>query len=82
MSNKVLIVGIDGGTFTIIKPLVEQGKLPAIKKLMESGTHGILRSTAPAITAAAWSTFMTGKNPGKHGLFHFISPITSSYVKT
>ena len=69
--RKLVIIGIDGGTFKIIDPLVEQGKLPNLEKLIKSGAKGILKSTYPPITAAAWVTFMTGKNPGKHGFFDF-----------
>jgi predicted AlkP superfamily phosphohydrolase/phosphomutase len=79
MNNRVLIIGIDGATFDIIKPLVSEGRLPTFKQLVEGGTHGILKSTAPAMTAPAWTTFMTGKNPGKHGLYHFISFDKGSY---
>ena len=79
MSDKVFIIGIDGGTFNFIKPLLAEGKLPTFKKLMDNGVHAVLRSTAPAVTAAAWPTFMTGKNPGKHGLFHFLTFSDSSH---
>ena len=79
MNNRVLILGVDGGTFRIIGPLVEEGKLPTFRKMMDEGARGILRSTSPAITAPAWTTFMTGKNPGQHGLFHFISFEKGSY---
>jgi len=79
MANKVLIVGLDGATFRIIKPLVLEGKLPTFSRLMKNGIHGILRSTVPPITAPAWTSFTTGKNPGKHGLFHFTTFKEGSY---
>ncbi len=69
--KKLIIIGIDGGTFKIIDPLVERGKLPALEKLIKSGVKGVLKSTCPPITAAAWVSFMTGTNPGKHGFFDF-----------
>jgi len=71
MKQRALIIGWDGATFDLIRPWVEQGKLPAIAKLMESGTHGLLRSTMPYWTFPAWTSFMTGANPGKHGVFDF-----------
>jgi predicted AlkP superfamily phosphohydrolase/phosphomutase len=76
---KVLIIGIDGATFDLITPWVAEGKLPTFKRLLESGVHGPLTSTIPPVTAAAWTSFMTGKNPGKHGLYHFIEPQPRSY---
>ncbi|OGL47142.1 MAG: hypothetical protein A2W05_03560 [Candidatus Schekmanbacteria bacterium RBG_16_38_10] len=69
--KRVLIVGLDGGTFEIIKPFAKKGYLPNINRIMNQGCYGILDSTIPPITAPAWSSFMTGKNPGKHGFLHF-----------
>lgn len=74
MNNKkrqLVIIGLDGGTFKIIDPLIAQGKLPNIESLTKSGVKAVLKSTYPPITAAAWVSFMTGKNPGKHGFYDF-----------
>jgi predicted AlkP superfamily phosphohydrolase/phosphomutase len=71
--NKVLIIGLDGATWTVLKPWVDQGLLPNLARLMAKGSWGDLRSTVPPLTAPAWSSFLTGKNPGKHGVFHFAS---------
>jgi len=68
----VLIIGIDGATFDLIKPWAEDGKLPTFKRLLDEGVHGELESVIPPITPPAWTSFMTGMNPGKHGLFNFI----------
>jgi predicted AlkP superfamily phosphohydrolase/phosphomutase len=76
---KVLIIGIDGATFDLIKPWAEEGKLPTFKRLLAEGVHGDLKSTFPPSTAAAWTSFMTGKNPGKHGLYDFIEPQPGTY---
>ena len=76
---KVLIIGVDGATFDLIKPWVEEGKLPTFKNLLDEGVHGDLISTIPPVTAPAWTSLMTGKNPGKHGLYHFIEPQPGSY---
>jgi len=69
---RVLVIGLDGGTFDIIKPLVARGKLPTIGKLMRNGVYADLISTIPPISSPAWPSFMTGKNPGKHGVFDFV----------
>lgn len=66
-----LILGIDGATFDVIKPLVAAGELPHLGRLMEEGVWGPLRSTIHPLTPQAWATFMTGTNPGKHGIFDF-----------
>ncbi|MFQ5456205.1 MAG: alkaline phosphatase family protein [Nitrospirota bacterium] len=82
-SNKnypeVLIIGIDGATFDLIIPWAEEGKLPNFARLIKDGMWGDLMSTLPPVTAPAWTSFMTGKNPGRHGLFHFIEPQPNSY---
>ncbi len=77
--RKVFVIGLDGATFDLIKPFVAQGKLPTFKKLMENGAFSELRSTVPPVTASAWSSFMTGKNPGAHGLFDFMQRREGSY---
>lgn len=71
MSHKILIIAIDGGTFDLIKPWCDEGHLPTINQLMREGVHGELESSWPPITPVAWASFMTGKNPGKHGIFDF-----------
>jgi predicted AlkP superfamily phosphohydrolase/phosphomutase len=69
--KKAFILGIDGATFDIINPLVANDKMPNMKKVIEGGVHGILHSTVPPLSAPAWVAFMTGKNPGHYGTFHF-----------
>jgi predicted AlkP superfamily phosphohydrolase/phosphomutase len=70
-NRKVLLIGFDGGTWTILKPAMEKGYMPFVKSMYEDGSSGILESTMPAITPAAWGGFQTGKNPGKTGVFDF-----------
>ncbi|HUV88632.1 MAG TPA: alkaline phosphatase family protein [Anaerolineae bacterium] len=72
--TRVLVIGIDGATFDLLRPWAEAGDLPTLARLMAEGTHGLLESTTPPVTSPAWPTFATGKNPGKHGVFDFISP--------
>jgi predicted AlkP superfamily phosphohydrolase/phosphomutase len=71
MKSKVLVIGLDGATWDLIKPLIKEGKLPTFRKLIESGAYGDFESTAPATTPPAWTSITTGKNPGKHGIFGF-----------
>jgi len=77
--QKVLIVGLDGATFDVICPLVTAGRMPNVGSLMTTGTHGILRSTIPPITPTAWTSFMTGVNPGKHGIYDFQRAVPGSH---
>ncbi|MBI3538413.1 MAG: alkaline phosphatase family protein [Chloroflexi bacterium] len=77
--SKVFCIGLDGATFDLIRPFIAQGKLPTFKKLMDGGAWSELESTIPPVTASAWSSFMTGKNPGAHGLFDFMQRKRDSY---
>lgn len=70
--ERVLVVGLDGATFNLIDPWVEDGKLPTLGRIVEEGARAPLKSTIPYISAPAWASFMTGKNPGKHNLFDFV----------
>src|SRR3989304_3517354 len=76
--KRVMIIGLDGATFDIISPMVEAGRLPTFSELMIKGTWGNLMSTVPPLTPPAWTSFMTGKNPGKHGIFGFSRKESSS----
>jgi predicted AlkP superfamily phosphohydrolase/phosphomutase len=70
-SHKLLVVGLDGGTFAVIDPLIAQGRLPNLARIRAEGTAGVLRSVIPPRSAPAWITFMTGWNPGRHGVLDF-----------
>ncbi len=69
--HRTLIIGLDGATFDLIHPLVQAGHLPAIAKLMAHGVHAPLRAWPNMNSAAAWSSIVTGYNPGQHGIFSF-----------
>ena len=71
MASKVFIIGIDGGTWDILTPAMEQGYMPHLKAMTACGCHGNLRATTPPKTPAAWSSFQTGLNPGAIGIFDF-----------
>ncbi len=70
-NRRVLIIGLDGVTWNVLTPLVNEGRLPNIKRAIENGAWGALQSTTPPITPAAWTTFLTGVQPGKHGIIDF-----------
>ncbi len=78
-TKRVLIVGLDSATFDLILPWVKTGKLPFLHDMMENGAYGELTSTIPVLTPPAWSSFMTGKNPGKHGIISFFNRENNGY---
>jgi predicted AlkP superfamily phosphohydrolase/phosphomutase len=69
----MLVIGLDGVTWQVLKPLVERGLMPNLGQLMATGYHSTLMSTIPPMSASAWTTFITGVNPGKHGILQFVN---------
>lgn len=70
---RLLLIGIDGADYRITRRLMRQGCLPTLAELTRRGAWGPMRSTVPPVTPPAWTTIMTGKNPGKHGIFDFLA---------
>jgi len=68
-SEKTVVFGIDGAHFELIKPWLQEGDLPNIEALIDSGVTGDLQSVLPPVTSPNWKCYMTGKNPGKIGIF-------------
>jgi predicted AlkP superfamily phosphohydrolase/phosphomutase len=77
--NRVIVIGLDGATLDLIYPGVKEGKLPTFEKIMKNGAHGKLRTIIPPHSGPAWSSFMTGKNPGKHNVFDFMRQKKGTY---
>ncbi len=69
--DRLLIIGLDGATFDVLDPLMDAGRMPHLRQFIAEGAAGVLHSTQPPITPAAWTTFMTGKGPGRHGILDF-----------
>jgi predicted AlkP superfamily phosphohydrolase/phosphomutase len=77
--SRVLVIGLDGATLDLVRPWAAEGRLPHLARFFEHGAAGPLRSTLPATSPAAWSTFATGLNPGKHGILDFLQLAPDSY---
>lgn len=73
MAMRVLCLGLDGADYDLVRELLAQGRLPTVARLSREGVFRPLRSTIPAFTPTAWSSFLTGLNPGGHGIFAFTS---------
>lgn len=71
MSGRVLLIGIDGATFAVLDPLMRDGAMPVLRRLTQAGARATLRSTVPALTPPAWTSLVTGRGPGSHGIFDF-----------
>jgi predicted AlkP superfamily phosphohydrolase/phosphomutase len=71
-SSRIFIISLDGATWDVLRPLMTQGYLPNLKTAMQNGCAAELESVVPPVTASAWTSFMTGKQPSKHGIFDFV----------
>lgn len=76
---KTLLVGLDAACWEYLDPLLQAKKLPNLERLLHQGTSGTLRSVMPPITPAAWSSLVTGVNPGKHGVFEWVQRRPGDY---
>ena len=78
--RRAIIIGFDGMDPELAERFIQEGKLPNLAKLREQGTFRKLRTTFPPISPVAWSTFMTGVNPGKHNIYDFLARDLNSYL--
>jgi predicted AlkP superfamily phosphohydrolase/phosphomutase len=67
--RKVMIIGLDGFSYDLAAPLMDAGALPNLARIAREGAFGELASSIPPTAPAAWTTAVTGTNPGKHGIF-------------
>jgi len=78
-SSKLVVLGFDGADAKMTQQWMDEGKLPNLAKLRAEGTFAPLRSTIPSQTPVSWSTFSTGLNPGRHGIFDFLKRDIKTY---
>ena len=78
--NQLVIIGLDGLEPSLVEKFMAEGKLPHLSRLKKEGSYARLRTTIPAISPVAWSSFMTGSNPSKHNIFDFLSRDPKTYL--
>lgn len=76
---RIVVIGLDGSPHTLIQRYMEKGIMPNMKKVTERGSIHQMDTVLPDVSAAAWSSFMTGKNPAKTGIFGFFDMMPGSY---
>ncbi|TVM03067.1 MAG: hypothetical protein CV087_07060 [Candidatus Brocadia sp. WS118] len=77
--RKTVVIGLDGTPYSLIGKLTQQGVCPNLSKLISAGSLREMKSTHPAVSSVAWTSFITGKNPAKHGIFGFMDRIPNTY---
>lgn len=78
--KKAIFLGLDGLDPAVTEKLMAEGKLPNLARLKEQGSYRRLRTTYPALSPVAWSTFATGVNPARHNIFDFLNRDLRSYM--
>jgi predicted AlkP superfamily phosphohydrolase/phosphomutase len=78
--ERVVILGLDGMEPSLAEKFMSEGKMPNLARLKKEGTYARLRTTTPAISPVAWSSFMTGSEPSKHNIFDFLSRDPRTYL--
>jgi predicted AlkP superfamily phosphohydrolase/phosphomutase len=78
--KRAVILGFDGMDPELAERFMNEGKLPNLAQLRQQGTFRKLRTTFPPISPVAWSTFMTGVNPGKHNIYDFLARDLNNYL--
>jgi len=80
--RKIVIIGVDGGTFDLVKPWIAQGHLAHFKRLMDEGCHAVMHAPVGApISPASWSSFATGLTPAGHGILDFVKLSSRVYAR-
>ena len=77
--KRTIIIGIDGAPYRLIRHLAGNGTMPNVKALIEEGIFEQMASSLPEISSVAWSSIITGANPGAHGIFGFTDLAPGSY---
>lgn len=77
--KRVVVLGLDGTPYTLITKLAQEGVMPNMNSLIEEGNFYQMDTTLPEISSVAWSSFMTGKNSGEHGIFGFTDLVPGTY---
>ncbi|NLF24647.1 MAG: twin-arginine translocation signal domain-containing protein [Deltaproteobacteria bacterium] len=80
LSNRVMVIGLDGMDPVLLRRFVAEGQMPTFKKFMERGYFSELQTTTPPQSPVAWSSFISGTNPGGHGIFDFVHRDPKSFA--
>lgn len=70
--KKVVVLGIDGMDYSVVRRLIDEGRLPNLARMQQSGSFGPLQTSVPPQSPVAWSDFITGMDSGGHGIFDFL----------
>jgi predicted AlkP superfamily phosphohydrolase/phosphomutase len=69
--GRVVVIGLDGATWDLLQPWIDRGDLPQLAQIQERAAWGDMQSIVPYLSPSAWTSAVTGVNPGKHAIFDF-----------
>jgi predicted AlkP superfamily phosphohydrolase/phosphomutase len=78
-NSRIIVIGLDGVPYTLIQKYIDKGLMPNTAKISRQGTLSAMNTVLPEISSVAWSSFMTGKNPAKTGVYGFFDFVPGSY---
>ena len=78
-ANKMIVLGLDGMDPVLTRRWIDEGRLPAFRKLLQGGDFRPLRTSLPPQTPVAWSNFISGMDPGGHAIFDFFNRDPKTY---
>lgn len=90
-NSKICVIALDGATLDLVRPWASAGKLKTLATFFDQGVNARLESVIPPITGPAWASFITGKNPGAHGVGDWwykrdgsyeLLPVNSTRIRT
>ncbi len=79
-SSRAVVIGLDGATWKLLDRLALEGVMPRLSALKAAGASGPLWSVVPPMTATAWTSYQTGKGPGRHGVYDWTEPVPGTYL--
>jgi predicted AlkP superfamily phosphohydrolase/phosphomutase len=78
-SRKAVVLGLDGVPYTLVRRFCAEGVMPHFRELIGEGTLAPMDTVMPEISSTAWASFMTGVNPGRHGVYGFMDLDPKTY---
>ncbi len=81
-SPRVVVIGLDGTPYTFVQRMLAEGRMPNLARMTAEAGCTRMHSVYPTVSSVAWSSYMTGLNPARHGIFGFIDRVPGSYDTT
>ncbi len=78
-SKKLVVIGLDGTPYTFVQRMLREGRMPNLARIVQEAGFARMNSVYPTVSSVAWSSYMTGVNPARHGIYGFVERKPGSY---